>query len=283
MRAAWPSILILLLMFASASIAQPDDATGNVPQPTVDWTDCAACHTLPGADLPRLADLRPAALGADLPVSCYSCHTDLELLRPVNVWRHPAQPLAMHLACTDCHVAVEHGKDKPPPLPTGDYAAVGCYRCHAAVRAQRRMAHGHHETLVQRCRDCHPPHAPLQVALPAQLIPLPARRHWQAGYDWERSNTDCLDCHSAGLLMLGLRDGFVTLNTENYHDRHVVRGRVLCIECHAPHGGPDPAMVRSRLLTGESLSYVQTPTGGRCSTNCHGVAHNSFSYINEAY
>ncbi len=279
------ALWILALCGLGILAAAAGDATRRPagPASVTDWSNCLACHTVSGGALPRLAQLRPEGLGPQLSSSCYACHTDAALLKPVSDWRHPVQPVALHLACTSCHVSTAHSAAQPPPRPTGDYNSAGCYSCHASVRAERRMLHSHSELRSVRCCDCHPAHAPLRAALPALFVPQPVRPGWLGAYDWERTNADCLACHPATLLTMDLRRGFVTLNTENYHALHVQRGRVLCIECHAPHGSFMPAMLRPVLLTGEALSYAPQSTGGNCSVTCHGVSHNAWGYKNHAY
>jgi hypothetical protein len=267
------------LLTAAGDATRSPDASGT----TTDWSNCLACHTVAGGELPKLADIRPDGLGTHLPTSCYACHPDAALLKPVSDWRHPVQPVALHLACTSCHVSVAHSAQQPPPRPTGDYNSAGCYSCHASVRAERRMQYGHTEMRSLRCCDCHPAHTPLRAALPAQFVPQPVRPYWLGAYDWERSNADCLACHPAMLLTMDLRQGFVTLNTENYHALHVQQARVLCIECHAAHGSYIPAMLRPVLLTGEALSYAPRSNGGSCSATCHEVSHNGWQYANRAY
>jgi predicted CXXCH cytochrome family protein len=145
------------------------------------------------------------------------------------------------------------------------------------------MPSSHSELQALRCRDCHPPHAPMLAALPVQFVPQQARAVWISAYDWETSNSGCMACHPAGQLMYGLAQGFVTLNTENYHARHVQSGRVLCLECHAEHGSFLPKLLRSRLLTGEVLSYTQRNNGGTCDIQCHGIYHDTWSYMNAVY
>lgn len=285
MRTALVSLALLALgVWSTLPLPAGGAAQANpAPGATTNWANCLACHTVSGSDLPKLADLRPANLGADLPAQCGTCHSEVDYKKQVSDWRHPVQPLALHLACTDCHVAVAHDHSHPPPLPVGDYSASGCYQCHASVRAQRRMPSSHGERQAARCRDCHPPHQPLWAALPAHLVPQPARAGWQGSYDWQKSNSDCLACHPAGQLLYGVTQGFVTLNTENYHALHVQAGRVLCLECHTAHGSFQPKLLRSRLLTGEVLSYTQHSNGGTCNLQCHSIVHDNWQYVNSAY
>ena len=119
-----PLLLVAaVLMLALGSVAAQD---------SVDWSDCLACHGDMITELPVLSTFRINAPGTPLP-DCRGCHepADLSMLR--TQWTHPVRAVADHLACTQCHVAVEHGSDQPPPRPSGDYAATGCYECHPAV------------------------------------------------------------------------------------------------------------------------------------------------------
>ena len=210
--------------------------------------------------------------------SCYGCHTRDDLQRVSLSWLHPVRPIAAHVACTDCHPAVAHGAGNPPPLPEGDYLAEGCYACHRTVEAERMLFFSHPERQPLQCRECHPPHEPFQAALPISLIPTLEREARQRNYDWYQSNSLCLGCHSLGTLFWETREGFALLNTENYHERHVIKGQVMCVECHESHGSTRKAMLRTRLLSRELLGFSETIKGGRCSAMCHGVDHEEFSY-----
>ncbi|MCH7471712.1 hypothetical protein IIA79_02010 [bacterium] len=247
----------------------------------VDWAQCIACHPSSGPEYPLSTDLRPAGLGTALPVSCGECHVIGELTGFHSDWRHPVRPVADHLSCTECHVALPHGADVAPPLPIGDYNAEGCYECHRGVEARRHMSMGHGDSPRTTCRGCHPAHEPMMAGLPAQLTPPGLREHWESSYDWWASNEDCLACHPTAWLFMPLNEGFVALDTVNYHDVHVTRGAVLCIECHLPHGGMRPAMLRTTLLTGELMTYMENSRGGTCAVRCHGVDHQDWSYVNQ--
>ena len=168
-------------------------------------------------------------------------------------------------------------------MPTGDYSAEGCFNCHRSVELELHSMHTHGSDPRITCIECHPPHQPLRVALPSPLIPSNERSTWQASYDWYTSNSDCLSCHAPAQLMLQQREGFVTVNAQNYHDVHVIRGRVMCIECHIPHGASRDAMLRSSLLTSETLAFFGTVDGGSCAVNCHGVQHDSWKYVNRLF
>jgi len=278
--------LCLLPLALSQQTAPPGEvpAASATPDTTAtNWTACADCHPDANADLPRLSQLRPPSGDTQLEQSCYTCHEPIDFAGLHNDWRHPVLPVGSHIPCSSCHPAAEHGKGAPPPLPTGDYKAEGCFACHRNVELEMNSFFTHGGEPSVTCRGCHPSHEPLAAALPSPLLPAAERDRWQSAYDWYTSNADCLRCHAPAALLLDTRRGFVTVNTVNYHDLHVLRGRVLCIECHNPHGSIRQGMLRSVLLTGEALSYFSRIDGGSCAVACHGVAHENWQYTNHLF
>jgi hypothetical protein len=255
----------------------------GAPDPgATDWADCLACHQQYADDLPRLSQLRPTGLGNQLGESCFSCHSAADMSPRGSAAVHPVRSVGSpgHLSCIECHPAVPHGTDQPPPRPRGDYRADACLSCHNDVDTKLHLLSSHRVGTLTPCITCHPPHKPLQAALPRPLLPPDVADAFDAAFDPQRSNGSCLGCHSMGLLTMRLDQGFVTLNTENYHDLHVVRSGILCIECHDPHGAPRDALMRPTLLTGELLGYRPTGRGATCSVTCHGVEHANWEYVN---
>ncbi|MBN2083288.1 hypothetical protein JW859_13910 [bacterium] len=284
-------LAVLVIWLAGAATWAAPDAIGTIPQssaapePTAsaaDWTDCRACHPQAGADLPQLDAFRPESLGAGIR-SCRDCHQPGELFGLVSDWTHPVRPPAQHLDCTFCHEAVAHDAADPAPLPLGDYDAAACYECHREIGFNLGQMYSHGRYLNVHCRDCHPPHEPLQAALPPQLVPGELRNSWLSSHDWRRSNSACLDCHTSISITMSLTEGFVTLNALNYHQVHVIGGNVLCVECHDPHGSYRRAMLRDRLITGEYFFYTDLIDGASCSVVCHGINHADWPYINRVY
>lgn len=284
---ALAAVLCWLTSVALQAGEAPQDAVSTAEQvPTMaqtDWADCLACHEEQYAGLPQLTQLRPPLGSTQLEDSCLACHEPIELSGARADWRHPVRPVGSHLACTQCHPAVAHSAEQPPPLPSGDYNAAGCFTCHGAADLDLHAFRGHGNIPGLSCRGCHPPHSPLRVQLPASLIVSSVRENWGAAYDWYESNSGCVTCHPPATLLLDLKQGFVSLNTVNYHDLHVVRGRTLCIECHQPHGSNRQGMLRSTLLTGEEFSYFSRIDGGSCALTCHGVTHDSWNYTNRLF
>jgi predicted CXXCH cytochrome family protein len=163
-------------------------------------------------------------------------------------------------------------------MPRGDYKVQACYACHREVEVARHWPSRHDSSVA--CRDCHPAHAEFRAALPQSILPPSLQSPGPRNYDWQLSNESCLQCHSSVALTTRLDRGFVTLNTVNYHELHLVRGSALCIECHQPHGSVKNHLLRSILPDNEHMSYIPRPDGGSCTTNCHGVEHSNWDYRN---
>lgn len=274
------ALLLLAALLTGAMAASDDEA----PDDSIDWLDCSACHDTEFADLPSLSDLRVAGLGAGMRVSCLDCHDRVALSTYNDIWVHQVQPLAAHVSCTSCHTAGPHG----PGLPTmesrwGKKDQQACFECHRDIEIDFSQQFSHGFVPGVMCRDCHSPHQPLEAAIPSSLLEKDLQELRGSNYDWYESNTLCLKCHSPASLTMSLSEGFVTLNTENYHDQHLELGNVMCIECHDPHGSRNPGMVRSELLTGEALYFLEEVGGGTCAVVCHGVEHDGWSYTNKVF
>jgi predicted CXXCH cytochrome family protein len=87
----------------------------------------------------------------------------------------------------------------------------------------------------------------------------------------------CYRCHDRTSL----------LNDESFplHRRHVVRGRVACSACHAPHGVSGDSTHHGHLINfdvsivGGQRQYLDTGRfSGSCTLTCHGVQHVNFVY-----
>ncbi len=269
---------VLVVVILVALLAQTTPGS----QPDTNWGDCLSCHTGYVSSLPKLSLLRRANLGQDIGRACQECHDLAFLSLPRSDWSHPVRPVGAHLDCIQCHVAVEHGTGHPPPVPIGDYVA-GCFECHSDTQQALAKYSRHSLDARTSCRGCHPAHETLRAGLPLDLLPRRIQRAWSGAYDYERSNAACLACHGESDLFINLTRGFVTYNTVNYHQLHVQQGRGLCIDCHDAHGSQRAHLIRARLLSGDSLSFVEEARGANCTTMCHGVEHRSLQYINRLY
>jgi predicted CXXCH cytochrome family protein len=252
-----------------------------------DWDNCLGCHEDPnlstaGNALPELAMLKVSHPGGPRP-RCFDCHENTELDTARLDWRHPVRPVGAHLPCTACHQAVAHGVGTAPPQPTGDYESEGCFTCHPEVEMELTALNAHGRSGQATCRGCHPPHAPLMAALPYDLLGTDQLDYWGGSFDPWLSNQQCLKCHPLSSVTAGLDSGFVTLNTINYHHLHIERGRVMCVECHSPHGSDRQAMLREFLPDGQIFSFTELIDGASCSLRCHDVNHDTWRYINEIF
>ena len=245
-----------------------------------DWADCLACHQEIDTGLPALSPLRPATNAPGPRSTCNSCHSEGVPSFSGGDWSHPVRSIGEHIGCENCHPAVPHSAEFPPPVPKGDYHAEQCFACHADVARHLDLLSSHMGPGLTRCIDCHPPHEPMRAFIPDPLLPLTIREDRGSYNRIERSNAPCMECHSRFDLFTETREGFVTVNTENYHRLHVVERGIGCIECHDAHGSTERFMMRPTLLTGEVLSFIPGLRGATCSIRCHGADHNFTEYVN---
>jgi hypothetical protein len=244
-----------------------------------DWTDCLACHAEQGSSLPPLSALRQQGTGPLSIDSCLDCHARVELSSPRTDLAHPIRPLAAHIACTSCHLAVPHSAAQPPPRPAGAYDDNACLKCHGETRLKLGLP-GKHGAQSTGCIACHAPHQVIRAPLPLQLLPRSVADDWSGGYSYSRANEACLRCHLEITLLDGKSAGFATLNTVNYHGLHVRGGECLCIECHEPHGTFESYLLRSTLMTGEAFNLRRTTDGANCTVRCHNIDHDDWPYRN---
>ncbi|MCB1218451.1 hypothetical protein KDL44_13775 [bacterium] len=264
-------LLVCLLLGEAFSQEAPDQT---------DWADCLSCHAEIASGLPALAPLRPRPNELSPSASCESCHERGIPAFFAGDWSHPVRSVGEHIGCASCHPAVPHDAQHPPPVPEGDYRVEGCYECHPAMAKHEGLLSRHMGAGLTRCIDCHPPHAPLRALLPDPLLTASQRDLRGGYYSYQRSNALCMDCHSGFDLFTELDEGFVTLNTENYHSLHVQRQGIGCIECHDPHAANEHALIRESLLTGELLQYIPDGRGANCTVTCHGARHDALPYVN---
>lgn len=194
--------------------------------------------------------------------------------------------------CEDCHGAgslhVDGGGDVAQIVVfnkrTAEEANGVCLGCHAQGEKLRNWTGGSHSANHLRCMDCHQIHT----------AALKAASESQTGYDratrgtftavsgspetnvivrprWETNNA-CLKCHQTENAQLSMP----------YH--HPLReGKMSCVDCHDPHGGPDGHNLKTANMNQLCLSchaqyrgpfaYQHPPVAENCMT-CH-TAHGS--------
>jgi predicted CXXCH cytochrome family protein len=95
----------------------------------------------------------------------------------------------------------------------------------------------------------------------------------------------CFDCHTydtyandAAAPSLKAYSRFNPPQAASGHTAHVGTSQVPCYSCHATHGA---TVLPSLIVAGRTpglTSYTQTPTGGTCSSTCHGTRSWAINY-----
>ncbi len=214
--------------------------------------------------------------------TCVRCHDHV-----ANDFRH-AFHAQQGVECEDCHgpgsLHVDGNGDVAKIIefrsrPVKDANGV-CLSCHIQNAGVRHWVAGPHEANSVRCTDCHQVHA---AAAPG---PTPPRMNFdtaspghttfvekfvpESGVMMERRsaiNDACLKCHQAQRAQMQLP----------YH--HPLReGKLDCVDCHDPHGGPAGNNLRMANANQLCLSchaqyrgpfmYQHPPVNENCM-NCH--------------
>jgi len=201
---------------------------------------CMSCHAgTPPAHLDEPEEntaFNPEQSSADSLISrCTDCHADAHALNLFE--RDPHRDAG--LACASCHRvhdATPHAGllvDEEPQL---------CFSCHATQKADFAMP-THHPVIegVVRCSDCH------------QSVAQSAKQHVPSG-----PSETCTLCHA-------MFEGPFPFEHAAAVDYSTEEGG--CLNCHAPHGAPNPRLLKQ--------SY-QSPDFALCS-QCHVVPKHQFN------
>ncbi len=256
--------LLFLVFFASQLSASQKPARANGFATYVD---------IPGA----------SRVGSD---TCTACHTDTS-----KNFQH-AFHKQQGVECEDCHgngsLHVEGGGDVAKIVgfwkrPVGVANGV-CLGCHVRDEKVRHWAGGSHSGNHVRCVDCHQIHdRALKAANESRIsFDTATRGAFAAGSvspetsvilrPKSATNDACLKCHQTEGAQLSLP----------YH--HPLReGKMSCVDCHDPHGGPAGNNLRTANVNQLCLSchaqyrgpfaYQHPPVTENCMT-CH-TAHGS--------
>lgn len=194
---------------------------------------CLSCHagaaTEAHVEDPDQKPVNPGRLSADsLTTVCTTCHANAHTLNLFE--RDPHRDAG--LACAACHKVHDNTKlsllkDDDPKL---------CFTCHAAQKADFAMP-THHPVLegVVKCGDCH-----ISVA-------QSSKQHVPSG-----PSDTCTKCH-------GVFQGPYPFEHAAAVDYSTEEGG--CLNCHAPHGAPNPRLLKQPY---------QAPDFALCS-QCHNV------------
>ena len=175
--------------------------------------------------------------------SCSTCHSDV-----AKDFRH-----AFHsqrgVECEDCHgpgsLHVDGNGDVTKIINLRSRAADAangvCLSCHVQAAAVRNWMGGTHAAEHLRCTDCHQVHSqapqasapvarmafdtttPGSVTFAERLQPESAVKMAPG----EQINESCLKCHQSQRAQMSLP----------YH-HPLPEGKLTCLDCHNPHGGP---------------------------------------------
>ena len=239
---------LLLLAFTVAASARAGQTPGHAKS-------YAAYIDIPGAT--RVTD-----------DTCAMCHDDVAKRFQTAFHRQQG------VACEDCHgngsLHVNAGGDTTkivdPAKRTAEAANGICLRCHVRNDQIRHWLAGPHAANHVRCIDCHQVHADSSTAAdaaragfapsataaasaslvsPESSVKLRARA---------ATNEACLGCHEAERAQLDMP----------YH--HPLReGKMSCVDCHDPHGGP----------AGNNLPFAST---NQLCLSCHAQYRGPFAY-----
>jgi DmsE family decaheme c-type cytochrome len=200
---------------------------------------CLNCHAGPATELhvddPDVLPVNPVRLTPDSTTSlCTTCHADAHALNLFE--RDPHRDAG--LACTACHQV----HDNPRlGLLIKDETTM-CFSCHQSQKSDFAMP-THHPVIegVVRCSDCH-----LSVA-------QSAKQHVPSG-----PSETCTLCHA-------VFQGPYPFEHQAAVDYSTEEGG--CLNCHAPHGSPNPRLLKQPY---------QGPDFALC-TQCHVVPKHEFN------
>jgi predicted CXXCH cytochrome family protein len=268
-RNSFLAVFFVLLLVAAVSV--PSRATNT--KSTRSIASYAKYLEIPGA--------KP--VGAE---TCSNCHDVVS--KDFGHAFHAQQGVE----CEDCHgfgsLHVDGGGDVNKIVAfskrSPDEANGVCLSCHARDEKTRHWISGSHAVNHLRCTDCHQIHATALKAASADRANFDqATRGAQSVASvspetnaiirpmWE-TNESCLKCHPTENAQLSMP----------YH--HPLReGKMGCVDCHDPHGGPDgrnlkTANVNQLCLTCHAqyrgpYAYQHPPVTENCLT-CH-LVHGS--------
>ncbi len=218
--------------------------------------------------------------------TCASCHAD-----HVKSFQH-AFHKQQGVECEDCHgngsLHVEGGGDTSKIVMFSNRSAQAangvCMGCHARDAQVRHWPGGSHSANHVRCIDCHQIHEhALKSAQETRLAFNTSTRGAVAAESVSpetsvklrprsATNEACLKCHQTQTAQLSMP----------YH--HPLReGKMSCVDCHDPHGGPSGNNLRTanvnQLCLGCHAQYrgpfaYQHPPVSEDCMNCH-TAHGS--------
>ncbi len=221
-----------------------------------DLPHCASCHG--SHDVLPSSDRQSHVNTINLPSTCRTCHTDVDLVKkhfilrdaPIRMYensvhgRATKKGLYVAAACNDCHSALDKTGRRTahrilsPADPESTIYRFNipdtCGKCHKYITQD--YWEGIHGQYVQRgsadapvCTNCHGEHGIISPRDP--LSPVSAARV---------ATDTCAPCHESALLneKYGLLGGRLASYIDSYHGLKSKAGDVLvanCASCHGAH------------------------------------------------
>jgi DmsE family decaheme c-type cytochrome len=193
-----------------------------------------AAQALPdlGTGAPARANYAAKALEADM--VCTSCHNESWRTPVLSIYqtRHGVKADERTPGCQTCHgPSTGHLTQGPGTKPDvvfkkGPYAADDdrvragqCLTCHRG-KARTNWDGSAHQNNQLACNDCHKVHAPADSVLT------------------KKTQTEvCFTCHKEQRAM-----------SKKISTHPIEVGKVVCSDCHNPHGSPGPSMVKKNTI-----------------------------------
>lgn len=225
---------------------------------------CISCHDSHSSNTTKFL-LRKDELS--LCVDCHRKKTE-KVMKQIESARVVHKPVAEG-RCAGCHAP--HASNYKNHLREGPKDVPLCFSCHKKMEQQTKDSVYKHGPIQEgMCTPCHEPHA---GNVPKDLK-YKFEKTFYNPFDLEVYSL-CFKCHKESVV-LDKRTEYLTNfrnGDRNLHFLHVNRqkGRT-CLACHEVHVGSQVRHIRTLTPFGRweiPVNFAQTPTGGKCSANCH--------------
>ena len=225
---------------------------------------CIGCHDSHSSDTTKFL------LRKDEMSLCVDCHKKetQKVMKHIEGARVVHKPVAEG-RCAGCHAP--HASNYKNHLKEGPKDVPLCFSCHKKMEQETKNAVYKHGPIQEgMCTPCHEPHA----GNVAKDLKYKFEKTFYNSFDLEVYSL-CFKCHKESVV-LDKRTQYLTNfrnGDRNLHFLHVNRqkGRT-CLACHEVHVGSQVRHIRKFTPFGRweiPVNFVQTPTGGKCSANCH--------------
>jgi len=225
---------------------------------------CIGCHDSHGSNTTKYL------LKKDELTLCMDCHRKetKKVMSYIETSRVVHKPVAEG-RCAGCHAP--HSSNFKKLLKEGPDDLALCFSCHIDMAEQAKQASYKHGPIQEGlCTPCHEPHA----GYFAKDLKFNFDKKFYNTFDLEVYSL-CFKCHKE-TVVLDKRTEYLTNfrnGDRNLHYLHVNRqkGRT-CLACHEVHMGSQIRHIRKSTPFGRweiPIVFQATPTGGKCSANCH--------------